>query len=113
MSPDGKWAIVTGASSGIGRALALEFAAGGFNVLLTGRNEDALAQVSRECAHKSRVLSETISAELSKPESTDQLIAAINAKPRHFEVLVNNAGFGINGEFVHCLLYTSPSPRDS
>ena len=46
MSPDKPWAIVTGASSGIGRALALEFAAGGFNVFLTGRNEKALAEVA-------------------------------------------------------------------
>ncbi len=100
MSSDGKWAIITGASSGIGRALSLEFAAGGFNVLLTGRSERALAQVARECTDKSRVLAETVPAELSRPESTDQLIAAIRAQPRSYEVLVNNAGFGINGEFA-------------
>ena len=41
-----KWAIITGASSGIGRALALEFAAGSFNLLLTGRDENALNEVA-------------------------------------------------------------------
>lgn len=100
MSADGKWAIVTGASSGIGRALALEFAAGGFNVLLTGRNQNTLALVAKECVEKFHVLAQPVSAELSDPESTDRLIAAISAKPQHYEVLVNNAGFGINGEFA-------------
>lgn len=100
MNADGKWAIITGASSGIGRALAMEFAAGGFNVLLTGRNEEALGRVARECMDKSRVLAETVPAELSRPESTDQLVAAISSESRRYDVLVNNAGFGINGEFA-------------
>jgi uncharacterized protein len=100
MSDSGKWAIITGASSGIGRALALEFAAGGFNLLLTGRNPQALEEVAKECAARSHVLAETVAADLSGPESTRQLIEAIVAKPRRYEVLVNNAGFGINGDFA-------------
>jgi short-subunit dehydrogenase len=99
MSKDGKWAIITGASSGIGKALALEFASGGFNVVLTGRSEEALGQVARECSDRYRALSEIIPAELSQSDSTDRLITAISAQARHYEVLVNNAGFGINGNF--------------
>jgi short-subunit dehydrogenase len=99
MSAEGKWAIVTGASSGIGKALALEFAAGGFNVWLTGRNEQALIQLAAECRKRFHVLAHTLPAELSDAHSTDNLIAAIQAEPRRDEVLVNNAGFGINGDF--------------
>ena len=99
MTSDGRWAIITGASSGIGKALALEFAAGGFNVVLTGRNEQALARVAQECGSRSGVRTQIIPAELSSTPSTDQLIAAIRAQPRRYEVLVNNAGFGINGDF--------------
>jgi uncharacterized protein len=99
MSVEGKWAIITGASSGIGKALALEFAAGGFNVLLTGRNEQALTQLAAECGKRFHVVARTVAAELSNPQSTDQLIAAIQAEPQRYEVLVNNAGFGINGDF--------------
>ena len=99
MSVEGKWAIITGASSGIGKALALEFAAGGFNVLLTGRNEQALTELAAECGKRFHVVARTVPAELSNPQSTDQLIAAIQAEPRRYEVLVNNAGFGINGDF--------------
>ena len=100
MTADGKWAIITGASSGIGRALAFEFASAGFNVVLTGRNDPALADVSRECREKYRVLSDTVVAELSSRESTDQLIARLVSQPRQYEILVNNAGFGINGSFA-------------
>jgi len=99
MSKGGKWAIVTGASSGIGKALALEFASGGFNVVLTGRNEQALAQVAKDCSARFRVATDIIAAELSRSDSTDRLIAAITAQPREYEILVNNAGFGVNGTF--------------
>jgi short-subunit dehydrogenase len=100
MSSSGRWAIVTGASSGIGRALALEFASGGFDILLTGRNEQALSQVARDCTEKFRVNTDVIVAELSNASATDRLIAAIQAQPRNYELLINNAGFGINGGFA-------------
>jgi short-subunit dehydrogenase len=99
MTRDDKWAIITGASSGIGKALALEFASGGFNVLLSGRNEQALVQVAKDCSDRFRVVTEIIPAELSRTDSTDRLIAALAAHSRVYEVLVNNAGFGINGTF--------------
>ena len=99
MSAGARWAIITGASSGIGKALALEFAAGGFNVLLTGRNEDALQSVAQQCSERSQALTEVVPAELSSSEETDKLIVAIRAQPRQYEVLVNNAGFGVNGDF--------------
>jgi uncharacterized protein len=97
---DGRWAIVTGASSGIGKALASEFASAGFNILLTGRNEAALAEAAAECTRKFQVVTEIVSADLSRLESIDRLITAIAAKPRRIEVLVNNAGFGIHGDFA-------------
>jgi hypothetical protein len=99
MSEPGKWAIITGASSGIGRALALELAGGGFHVLLTGRNGQALSRVGAKCVAKFHVQAQTVPADLSNPVSTDALIAAIASEPRHYEVLVNNAGFGVHGEF--------------
>ena len=99
MSEPGKWAIITGASSGIGRALALEFAGGGFHVLLTGRNEQALAAVAQECIKRFHIDAKAVPADLSSPESTAALIADIAGGPGHYEVLVNNAGFGVHGEF--------------
>jgi len=94
------WAVITGASSGIGKALAFEFAAGGFNVLLAARNEAALNDVATQCRTMYGVETEVIASDLSCAESVDQLIARLSGNPRSYEVLVNNAGFGIHGEFA-------------
>jgi short-subunit dehydrogenase len=94
-----KWAIITGASSGIGKALAFEFATGGFNLLLTGRKEDALMEVAAAC-RQSGVETEIVVADLSCPEGVSNLLAAIASKGRRYDVLVNNAGFGIHGDFA-------------
>jgi short-subunit dehydrogenase len=95
-----KWAIITGASSGIGRALAFEFAAGNFNLLLTGRNENALNNVARECAQKYSVQTEVVVADLSCAGGTDKLVEVIGSGGHPYEALVNNAGFGIHGDFA-------------
>jgi short-subunit dehydrogenase len=100
MAEQGKWAIITGASSGIGKALAMEFAAGGFNVFLTARNEQALAQVAEECSGKYNIETDTATADLSEMAAVDQLIRRIRVGDRCYEVLVNNAGFGIHGDFA-------------
>jgi short-subunit dehydrogenase len=94
------WAIITGASSGIGKALAFEFAAGGFNLLLAARNEAALNEVATQCRSKHGVETEVVASDLSCNESLDQLISALNHDSRQFEVLANNAGFGIHGDFA-------------
>jgi hypothetical protein len=95
-----KWAVITGASSGIGKALAPEFAAAGFNLFLTGRNEAALKNVAAECAGNYHVQTEVAAADLSCEEGIHALVAALESVPRHYEVLVNNAGFGIHGDFA-------------
>jgi short-subunit dehydrogenase len=94
------WAVVTGASSGIGRALAIEFAAGGYHLALTGRNEAALKSVADECASRFHVETEVIAADLSRADETRALVSRLTSQPRHYDALVNNAGFGIHGDFV-------------
>jgi len=101
--PQAKWVIVTGASSGIGRALAREFASGSFNVLLTGRDEAALNKVAQECSSSFRVMTKVVVADLAQSESVDRLISAIatsDDESRQYEVLVNNAGFSVHGDFA-------------
>jgi short-subunit dehydrogenase len=100
MNVSRKWAIITGASSGLGKALAREFAAGNFNVLLTGRNEIALTKVAAECANEFGAQTKVVVADLGRPEAVDVLMEAIAAFPVDYEVLVNNAGFGVHGDFV-------------
>jgi short-subunit dehydrogenase len=94
------WAIVTGASSGIGKALAFEFAKGGFHLFLTGRNEAALAEVAAECSKTFHVSTEIFSADLSRLDSIDELVTTLTSNSRSYAALVNNAGFGIHGDFA-------------
>src|SRR5262245_41093546 len=94
------WAIITGASSGIGKALAFEFAAGGFNLLLIARNEAALAEVASECQAKHHIETEVVASDLACTDALENLIARLERTPRRYEVLVNNAGFGIHGDFA-------------
>src|SRR5438270_8128414 len=94
------WAVVTGASSGIGKALALEFAARGFNIVLIGRNQTALADVAAECARKGSVETEIIAVDLASLEQLEALSARLEGDGRRYDVLINNAGFGIHGDFA-------------
>lgn len=100
MNGSGRWAIITGASSGIGRALAHEFASGGYNLLLTGRNAAALKETAAACSSEFHCVAETVIADLAEPESLATLISSIQTGQRDYDVLVNNAGFGIHGEFA-------------
>jgi len=96
----GKWAIITGASSGIGRALSFQLAAGGFDLVLIARNREAMAEVAAECSRRSGIETEVIAADLSDVEAVESITSTIAARPRLYEVLVNNAGFGIHGDFA-------------
>ena len=94
------WALVTGASSGIGKALAFELASRNFNLFLTGRSKTALHEIATECRSKFSVKTEVHPADLSLVEDLDSLAEAVTANDFRFEVLVNNAGFTIKGEFA-------------
>lgn len=100
MTRSGSWALITGASSGIGKALAHEFANGGFNLLISGRNAVALRQVADTCSREHGVQCEVVVADLAVSEGVDQLLRASSLESRPIDVLVNNAGFGMHGEFA-------------
>jgi uncharacterized protein len=86
----GRRALVTGASSGIGAAMARELAALGVDLVLTARRRDALEGVAATC-HGVKV--EIITTDLGKPEASQALWAAASAS-RPIDILINNAGFG-------------------
>lgn len=100
-------ALVTGASSGIGRALAQQFAAHGYDLVLVARNEEALQVVARTLSgprgeadppRPPRI--QIIAADLAQPRSASALIEQLSARGIHIDVVVNNAGFGLQGEFA-------------
>ena len=95
----GKWALVTGASAGIGRELARQLAEGGANLVLTARRGDRLAQLALELTAQHKIQAETFPADLARPETPRELFRFTQQKRLPIEVLVNNAGFGKYGEF--------------
>ncbi len=95
----GKWALVTGASAGIGVALARELAAGGTHLVLTARRKERLEDLSKELNAKHGVKTEAFVADLAKPGAPEEILAFTRQKGIEIELLINNAGFGRYGEF--------------
>jgi short-subunit dehydrogenase len=93
-------ALVTGASSGIGAAVARELAARGHGVTLVARREDRLRELASELSDRHGVRAEALAADLVEAEPRDRLASQIEALGLEVEVLVNNAGFGGGGELV-------------
>lgn len=92
--------VITGASSGIGRALAFEFAARAFNLVLTGRNSEALRDVASECERAYCVRTQIYAADLTLAPQADAMAEMLSSQDLDYEVLVNNAGFGVKGQFA-------------
>jgi len=95
----GKWALITGASAGIGMALARELAAGGTNLVLTARRRDRLVGLAGELSAKHNVRSLVCVADLAQPLGPQQIFSFTEEKNIAVDLLVNNAGFGAHGEF--------------
>ena len=95
----GKWALVTGASAGIGWALAEELAAGGANLVLTARRRERLEQFAAEIGAKRGVRVEIVVADLARPTAPEEIFRFTSGKKISVDLLVNNAGFGAYGPF--------------
>ena len=94
----GPWAVVTGASSGIGRAIALRLAASGLNLVLVARRQTLLEELATAIQSRYGTDVEVLTLDLSQNTATAQLATATN----HLDVglLVAAAGFGTSGSFL-------------
>jgi uncharacterized protein len=95
----GKWALITGASAGIGSALAEQLAAHGVNLLLTARRADRLARLAEDLAARHQIQTEVYAADLTRPQAPGEIFRFTEQKRLLIELLINNAGFGAYGEF--------------
>ncbi len=96
----GKRALVTGASSGLGVDFARELASRGCDLVLVARREDRLAAVRDEITQAHGVSADVLAMDLTLPSAPDELFAATEGSGKQIDVLVNNAGFGTFGEFA-------------
>jgi len=95
-----KYALVTGGTSGIGYELAKLLAADGYNLILVARGQDDLDKAAGEFQGSYSVDVIPFSYDLSVPDNTFKLVEEITGRGLTVEVLVNDAGQGLYGEFV-------------
>lgn len=95
----GRWALITGASAGIGWALARLLAERGAKLVLTARRLDRLEDLARKVAADHGATAEIFPVDLAKPGGPAELFAFTEGKGIEVDLLVNNAGFGGYGEF--------------
>jgi len=94
----GKWALVTGASAGIGVALAKELASHGAKLILTARRKDRLDALATELAGKGTEV-RVVVADLNDPAAPQQILDATEGAGIIVDILINNAGLGQFGAF--------------
>jgi 3-oxoacyl-[acyl-carrier protein] reductase len=95
-----KVALVTGASKGIGKAVALTLAAEGARVAVVARDAAALDKVAAECRDRSRRDGVAVAADLSRLDETERVVRQVKGDLGRIDILVNNAGAIRGGNFL-------------
>lgn len=92
-------ALITGASSGIGKELANIHAEKGGDVIIVARRKEKLDELKTELEYKYNIKVVTIEKDLSKPNVAKELYNEIKSQKIQIDYLMNNAGFGLRGKF--------------
>ena len=100
---DRRLALITGASAGIGSALARIFASHGYDVALTARRADRLERLADEISLRYGVETLSIAADLADRAAPARIIEHLTAHGRSVDALVNNAGYGLPGVYADTL----------
>ncbi|HVM87148.1 MAG TPA: SDR family oxidoreductase [Puia sp.] len=93
------YALVTGASKGIGKAIAEELASRKINLLIVARSQDLLQQVAKKISENYDVQVDYLATDLSNPNAAQMVFDWCNKKNYAVDILVNNAGYGLSGLF--------------
>ena len=93
----GEWALITGASSGIGEEFARRLAQSEMNLILVARRRKLLSELSRELKEKYKIKTLIVTLDLTKDDFLPKLIEKVG--DREVGILINNAGFGSIGEY--------------
>ncbi len=93
------FALVTGASQGLGRVFAQALASRGQNVILVARSRDKLENLADELQRSQSVIAKVIEFDLASPSAGPRLAQEVHDQKLQVNLLINNAGFGVRGEF--------------
>jgi uncharacterized protein len=96
----GRWALVTGASAGIGEAFSVELAAAGVNLVITARRKDRLEALAARLSAAYKVEVKIIVADLEQASAPEEIFTQTEGAGLAIDLLVNNAGFGYYGDFA-------------
>jgi len=96
----GKWALVTGASSGFGMDFATLLAERGANLVLAARRREPMEALAKTLSTQHGVKVQVESIDLAEPGAALSLKQRTDAQGLHIDILVNNAGYGVYGKFV-------------
>ncbi len=94
----GNWALITGASSGIGRAFAVHLAKAKLNLILTARSEAKLVALSAQLKKEHGISTKVVATDLSQRQGVDEVIKA--CEKVEIGLLIANAGYGTSGKFL-------------
>lgn len=94
------WAVITGASSGIGYAIAKEFAKNGTDIIAVARNEKKLEKLKEDFEKKFKIKVKVVVLDLAEPYAADKLYEETTAEGLRVDYLVNDAGFGLRGDYL-------------
>ncbi|MFN3605021.1 MAG: SDR family NAD(P)-dependent oxidoreductase [Leptonema sp. (in: bacteria)] len=94
------YTLITGASSGIGKELAMVFAENHYNLVLVARNEEKLNVLKKDLLSKYEVDIRTYGIDLSLKDSAEKLYKFLKKENLNIQILINNAGFGTTGGFL-------------
>src|SRR5260370_31661074 len=95
------FALVTGASQGLGKVFAQALAARKQNVILVARSRDKLESLASELKRSHSILAEALEFDLASPSAGLRLAEQLRDRKLRVNLLVNNAGFGVRGEFLN------------
>lgn len=93
-------ALITGASSGIGRDLARELAKEKYDLIIVARDEVKLNELKKELEEKYKIKVDVEIADLANEDNCKKLYEKVKDKYKNIDILINNAGFGACGEFT-------------
>jgi len=98
------YALITGAAKGIGRAIASEMAAHNYNLILIDMDMEGLVIVKDELNKKFPIDVQYFQIDLSEPEAIKQILQFTIPFQQSLNIVINNAGYGLNGAFENILL---------